>query len=593
MGHRVAAVRRMLTLFMAGTTAVHAAWIVPKGVSGDLGYSYTNTSSDDGNDTSSNTVTARITGDAYLWQPWFSTLGGSIALSETQNSTNSGNETSQNIVTGELIMTVLPLSLYPFMAHYSASDSRIDSSSANDNPLLAQSTARQFSHNQLQLTQGILGKRYRINLRYNQSEALSDLNEQYTQEGYGIDYTLRGVKQNISATALFNNQSNNQNSNESDNMTVTLNHNYYPSNTSTLDSQASHVKSENSYINSGLTQQVSNTIDQASTSLGWRSSTMPLRINGSLRVHKMDYLLDDGTSNNTVLSEGFNSNLGASYQFTDRLSGSMSGQYSETRSDSNESKSHSESVSLNYNSERYTISEFDYSWNSGLSGTNQEGSESRAQSISLSLGHSASRSWHLERHSSVRLSLNQSLVESYTQGSDTSVIDNNNTSANTRRLSHSLNLGWSGSDDGGNSLAQLSLADSRGIIGDESSSQMATAQLSRNQTLSNRSSLNGNLTWQASHHIQPGSPDYGVGQSASASASYRFARPFTLQRVHFISDLRVTKNQPAVGEDTQETFWDNRLNHEIGMMRSSLSLTMRDHLRSRSTILMFTVKRVF
>ena len=151
-------------------------------------------------------------------------------------------------------------------------------------------------------------------------------------------------------------------------------------------------------------------------------------------------------------------------------------------------------------------------------------------------------------------------------------------------------MGWTGS---GNSMAQLSLSDSRGIVGDESSSQMANAQLSRSQALNNRSNLSGNLTWQASHNIQEGVPDYGVSQSTSASASYRFARPFTLQRVNFSSNLRLTNNQPAVGPNIRETYWDNRLNHVIGLTQSSLSLTMRDHLGMQSTILMLSIKRMF
>jgi hypothetical protein len=589
MRHAGATLRLILTLLLSVSTTSQATIIVPKGVSGDLGYSYTHTSSDSSDSSTSNILSARITSDAYLWQPWFTTLAGAVTFSQTQESTTSGRESSGNFITGNLNMAVLPLSLFPFTARYSVSDSRVDTSSANDNPLLSQSTARQFNRSQLQLTQGILGKRYRINLRYNQDEAESDLGEQYIQEGYGIDYSLRGIKQNLSAAALFGNQSNNQNSNESDNVTVTVNHNYYPSSTTTLDSQASHVQSNNSYLNSGLTSQVTNTIDQASTNLGWRSSSMPLRINGGLRVHQMDYLLDNGNST-AIQSEGFNSSVGASYQFTDRFSGSISGNYNETRSDDSETTSHGEAASLNYSSERYTLSEFDYGWHSGLSGSNQESGESSAQSVSLSLDHGANRSWRLKRRSTVRLSLNQSLQESYTESSGPTTPGE---SGNTRRLAHSINLGWSGSDNGGNSLAQLSLSDSRGIVGDEGSSQMANLQLSRSQVLSNRSSLNGNLTWQASHYIQQGSPDYGVGQSASASASYRFARPFTLQLVSFVSDLRFTSTQPAVGEETQEVFWDNRFNHEIGMMRSSLGLTMRDHLGSQTTVLMFTIKRVF
>ncbi len=596
MGYGADAARLILTISLSGAAAAQAALIVPRGSSGELEYSYRNTQYDNDYATTSNMITGRLASNAYLWQPWFVTMGFSLALTQDHNTTSAGTETNGHFTTGEANLNVLPASRFPFAARYLVSDSRLDSNTANDNPLLVQSTAHQFTRNQLQLTQGINGKLYRLNLRYNNDEAKSDLGEEYTQEGYGLDYSLRANKQNLSATALFQTQSNNQNSNESDNTVLSLNHNYYPSSYTTLDSLASHVKSNNYYTTSftGLTQQVTTTIDQASTTLGWRSTTMPLRIQGGVRAHQMDYLLDDGTTSNTLKNEGLNTSLGASYQFTERMLGSVSGQYGALRNDSSDVRSHNENATLSYSSTRSTLRDFDYGWNSGLSGTNQQSGESRAQSAVLSLGHSASRSWSLEQRSNVRLSLSQTLEEGYTHSSGPAVIGyTSGQSGETRRLAHSLGLGWVGSDLAGSSMAQLTITDSRGILGDESRSQMLNAQLSRSQILDNRSSLSGNLTWQTWHYTLPGTPDYGIGQTTTASASYRYARPFTLQRVAFVSDLRLSDIQPAIGAGTQETFWDNRFTHEIGLMRSSLGLTLRDHLGIQSAMLMLSVKRLF
>ncbi|HEY0721218.1 MAG TPA: hypothetical protein VGE50_08185 [Gammaproteobacteria bacterium] len=585
-----------MTISLTGVTATQAAIIVPRGTSGDLEYSYRNTRYENSYATISNMITERITSNAYLWQPWFATMGFSLALSQDRSSTSNNVDTSNHFTTGEANLNVLPSSSFPFTARYVVSDTRLDNNSTNDNPLLALSTARQFTRNQLQLAQGMNGQLYRLTLRYNQDEAKSDLGEEYTQEGYGFDYSLRGNKQNLNANALFQSQSNNQSSNESDNTVVAINHDYYPTSYTTVDSLASHVKSNNYYTTSlsGLTQQVTSTIDQASTNLAWRSSTQPLRLYGGLRVHQMDYLLDNGTSSNTLNNEGFNSSLGASYQFTERLLGSVNGQYGALRSDSSDLRTHNENATLSYSSERRALRAFDYGWNSALSGTNQQSGESRAQTGVLSLGHSASRSWSLEQRSSVRLSLSQTLEEGYTHSSGPVAIGyTSGVSGETRRLNHSLNVGWMGIDMSGSSMVQLTVSDARGILGDESNSQMVNAQLSRSQILDNRSSLNGNLTWQSWHHTVPGVPDYGVGQTTSASAGYRYARPFTLQRVAFVSDLRLSDIQPAIGPSTQETYWDNRFTHEIGLMRSSLGLTFRDHLDVQSTMLMLSVKRMF
>lgn len=590
--------RLVLTALLAGSTVAQAEFIVPQRWWGDLEYSYRQARYTNSYSTTSNMVSGRLNTDAYLWQPWFATLSASLALSEDRSSSTSGTgtATTSHITTGEASMALLPLSRFPFTARYAVSDSRVDSSAANDNPLLAQSTARQFSRNQLQLSQGYYGDLYRLNFRYNNDEAQSDLGERYLQEGYGVDYSWRGLKQNLNANALFQTQSNNQSSNDSDNTVVSVNHSYYPSSQTNLDTVASHVKVDNFYTTTltGVTQQVTSNIDQASTSLGWRSSSRPLRINGGVRVHQMDYLLNDGTTSTTMQNEGFNSSLGAGYQFSDRLSGSVNGQYNALRSDSSEVRSHSEMAALYYSSERRTLRQFDYGWNSGLAATHQQSGASKAESTTLSLGHSASRSWTLEDRSALRLSLGQDLAEGYTHSSGPVAIGYSpGLVGETRRLGHSLSLGWMGSDPAGSSMAQLTLSDSRGIVGDESSSQMVNAQLSRSQLLDNRSSLNGNLSWQAWHYTLPPTPDYGVGTTTTASANYQYVRPFTLQRVTFTSQLTLTDSQPALGAGVQESYWDNRFTHEIGMLRSSLGLTFRNHMGIESMMLLLSVKRLF
>lgn len=588
--------RLILTMSLTGAAAAQAEMIVSKGTSGDLEYSYRQTRYDPGYAITSNLLTGRIANESYLWQPWLATVGFSLALTEERSSDSNGADNINHFTTGEAHINLLPMSRYPFTARYLVSDTRIDTNGADDNPLLAQSMARQFTRDQLQLTQGINGDRFRINLSYTNDEASSDRGEKFSHDAYSVDYGFRGSKQNLNANAQLHTQSNNQSSNDSDNTVFSVNHNYYPSNYTNIDTLASHVKSNNYYTTSftGLTQQMTSTIDQASTSMNWRSSNSPLRIYGGLRVHQMDYLLDNGTATTSLQNEGFNSSLGANYQFTDRLMASVNGQYNILHNDSSEVRSHNEGATLNYTSAQRTIRSFDYSWNSYLSGSNQQSGESRAQSATLSLGHSASRSWSLEQRSSVRLSFSQNLQEGYTHSSGPALYSYSTVySGEIRRLVQSASLGWVSNDQSGTSLAQITASDSRGIIGDDSSSQMVNTQLSRTQSLDNRSSLNGNLTWQAWHYTLPGLPDYGIGRITTAGLSYRYIRPFTLQRVTFVSDLRLSDIQPALGPSLQETYWDNRFTHEIGLLRSSLGLTLRDHMDVKSAMLTFSIKRIF
>lgn len=600
MGYSKLTARFLLTTLLVVPPTLHAEFFVSKGTSGELGYSYRLSRDNSGNSLTNQMVTGRITTDGYIWQPWFVTAGISLSVTQDRASSENGTASDSNFLTGELNVTALPMSRFPFSVRYSANDSRVDSSSANDNPLLSQSLARQFHRTNLQVSQGYYGELYRLNFRYNSDETKSDLGEFYRQEGYAADYALRGRKQNLTANALFQTQENNQNSNVSDNTVVAINHNYYPSSSTTLDTVASHVKSNNFYTSAfaGLTQQLTSNIDQASTTVGWRSESNALRVNGGLRVHHMDYMTDNGLAVTSLNNDGLSSSVGASYQFSERLSGSLSGQYSEIRNqlenDTALQRSFGEAAQLSYSSARSEYYGYDYGWNSALSGTVQQSGESKSSAAGLTLGHGAGRSWRLESRDSVRLSFNQDLSEGYSHSSGPATTSyTGGMQGETRRIGHGVSLGWSRNDQEGSSMAQLTLSDARGIIGDRSVAQMANLQLSRSQILDGRSTLNGNLSWQAWHYTLPGIADYGVGQTTTASASYQYARPFTLQRVTFVSDLRMSDNQPALGPAVQETFWDNRFTHEIGMMRSSLGLTYRDYQGLCSTMLMFSVRRLF
>ncbi|MBK8161770.1 MAG: hypothetical protein IPK65_01040 [Gammaproteobacteria bacterium] len=140
--------------------------------------------------------------------------------------------------------------------------------------------------------------------------------------------------------------------------------------------------------------------------------------------------------------------------------------------------------------------------------------------------------------------------------------------ATSERLDHSGSLSWDQYDAFSTTMVQLTLADSRAFGDQEDSQQFANAQLLRSQTLTDRSTLSGNLTVQS---VRRDFNDLGDDDTVTATGQLNYQQTglFTLPRLRFLSDLRLS--QAATDEGVDRTEWENRLDYAIGLLDTSLS----------------------
>jgi hypothetical protein len=210
----------------------------------------------------------------------------------------------------------------------------------------------------------------------------------------------------------------------------------------------------------------------------------------------------------------------------------------------NETKAATANVAVTYTPDSLRLDGWTYSSSIGgnASATRATGSELR-DSVGAQFNHGVFRSIAVNDTSSVSFGLNQALA----------ALRESTSNAVARSLTHSASVFWQGGNGGASqSLAGLSVSDSRTYTDVASSFQLINAQVSRRTQLSRTTSWSGNLTLQASRNDLPTiDPLTGarVGQSAGwqsfygGSLSYQDQRLFGVPRLRFTALLSVDSQQ--------------------------------------------------
>jgi hypothetical protein len=236
-----------------------------------------------------------------------------------------------------------------------------------------------------------------------------------------------------------------------------------------------------------------------------------------------------------------------------------------------------------YQSDMYEIlSHYTYQWHTSASFQNQDTGEEAVQTTQVRLGHDAQRLWLMGGNGTLRLSLTQAVSANQFSG---------DADATTERLDNSGSLSWDKLDSFSTSMVQLTLADSRAFGDQEDNQQFANVQVLRTQTLTDLSTLSGNLTVQA---VSRDFNDLGDDDTVTATGqlNYQQAGLFAVARLRFLSDLRLSK--AATDDGIDRTEWENRLDYVIGLLDTSLSWRWIDLNNNEDyNIIYFQVNRRF
>ena len=556
---------------------------LPVDMSGSVGYSYRSLNTDF-SDSTSNQLLGILRASSYIWQPWFATAEGGVTfaadssdLSDSQNGNRSSSSTSK-ILSGDAVLNVLPQSQTPFRLSYQATDSRVDDTTI-DNPLIRLS-GEDYKTTNLDVSQSyITDAGHRIQARYGNRTWKSDVNGDYTDETAGVELDYKPAGQRLLARANVENVDQSRTDRHQDNLLVDLNHYYYPSDALRIDSTASLYNLDTTFDGAtGLVDTTVTDIKQASSFLFWRPVDRRWTVSGGVRALQMK-------GHNTAQSSdqtSFSASAGAFYQYTQRLRFDGSATFTKADVTGASQGSSSEHLGTLYQSDLANLKGFTYQWFASGAVDNQDDPDVSQQSLTLSLGHDAEKTWWMGQATTIRFSINQSINEDLQSGGDADAIN---------RLDHSATLGWNQAAGNGTTLLQLTLADSRDLGGNGDAQQLVNFQASRQQNISRLSSLTGDLTLQTVRRDFTGGPNNRTETSGTGQINYQHMRAFGVNNLQFQSDLRLS--QASTSEGAKRNEWENRFDYRIGLTDISLSYRILDDDVNNSRILYFRVMRRF
>ncbi len=578
---------------------VTAPYMGPLEASGFLGYYYRSYTEDNGVENVSHQLGGTVNASTYFGEPWLATAN--LAVNLTQDSSESTGASSQStvdsqMITGDFGLNVLPQSRTPFGLSLQLTDSRVDTVDAGLTPITF--VGEEYSTMYLRLRQSVLmqnGGRLRFNYDFRNWESSSS--GEYDDETLGAEVDLRKPKQHLVArgTIQTNEHSISERVNES--LILDLSHFYYPVRNFRLDSKVSYYDYERSFLDPlAVDKRLTNyDMTQLSSNAFWRPSDYPLSFTAGVRV------FSSAGSGGSVSGSDISNlaiNSGMFYQVSQnlRLDASFSSLYQDVSGVQDDV--HRQAAGLLYQTDLSEVYGFMYQAYLDGNFVHNVDVDDDVYDWSLTLGHSLARTWWpAERTSmtSLRLNLNQSLGYAGATGEVLA-------SSSLLRIDHSASFSFNQQAWGGNSLAQLTLSDSRNTstkdeagatIGSDFEQQLVNLQLSRDQDLGRRSSITGDITVQYVRVRNEAAAVVVESGSTTSTGRVRFQRYQMLgvPKLQFSSDYVVSKASTEGAIDRSD--WENRFSYMIGKMDTSVSYRLTETDSRNYDLLYFRLMRRF
>ena len=548
----------------------------------------------DGGQNSQNrlSATVRARTATYIWQPWFAGISGNVAFTSSTDSASSSNSLIDNQlnrassnrsvqVTGGLELSVLPFSKFPFAAYFQQNDTRMSSDLA-----IANSQAvRRFGFIQRYIRpEGDANLSWERNT-YNTNESSRD-----EQDSLQLRMTHRIDRLSMALNTDHNTNSRGESITQTN---LSLNDNYQPDPTLSVQSNANLSNGIYSLVQGGTTTRV---LQLGSTAF-WRPAEKPFTVNGGVRLFALGV---DGSGQGNpgdsfqVRAQNLNINAGISYTLNRFTSLNADGNVNISESDNDKSTTTSQTAGIFYQPDSIEVGNFRYNWGTSASASNQTGAEETQQQLSLQFSHSLGRSMALNERSSISVDVSQSLSAS-TSTDDRAGI----AGAGTKRVTHIGSVSLNTSGESTSSLLRLSLSDSRALDGDRDFFQLVNFQASSNMPTGSYSSWSGSLTIQAvrqsnsrnagtSALSDPQNQNEGFVTTSSGAITYQNQRMFGIRQLRFTSDLRLNGESVlpvfSNSQDQEDAAWENQFSYFIGRTQLRLNLMLAKTSTPKTTI---------
>lgn len=579
-----------LTLGLAAEGVVAAPVAGPLELSGGLGYSYRAFSEEDGREDNSDQLLANLNVSNYFWEPWLAT--SRLSLNFVQDSSESVESSSTitndaQLVTGDWGLNLLPESKTPFSLQYQVSDSRIDREGTGLIPITF--IGEDYSSSYLGLRQSYItdnGGRYqaRFDLRSWESQATGE----YDDQTVGAEADVRGLKHHVIARGSYQTNEHSLMDRTNKSKILDLSDYYYPLRSLRVDSRASLYEYDRSFLDPAANDTRLTTFDiaQFSSFLFWRPEDSPLSVSGGVRVLTQDGL-QDGVAANDQSQVAVNAGAFYFYNNNLRFDASVTSTFRDTADLQEEF--HRQHLGGLYQTDWFEIGRFMYQAYAAGAVDHAAIPDDDYKDLQGAVGHNMSTTWWLgERTSatSVRFSFNEAL-----RYQDSGALAN--AQGGSQYFDNSATLSFNQRAWGGDTLALLTLSDSRELGGDDSQ-QMAHMQLSRGQDLGRRSSLTGDVTLQYVRS-EVGNVTAGVvttdTTTSTARLSFSHSQMLGVPRLGFVSDYMISRISTEGAIDRQD--WDNRLVYGIGKLETSLSYRLTETDMRNYDLVYFRVMRRF
>ena len=589
------------------------AWFLPPvRLGGSVSYSVARNYSDGQSANQSGLVTTlNARTGTYIWRPWFATVNASLAFTHSANrfgNIDSSSKSKSVAVNGGGQLNVVPLSKFPFEAHFQLNDSRATTD---------QLVGTTYASERFGFTQRYFREDGDALLGWDRNIQHDVVTGRDTQDTLQLRITTKLGEHDLQFNGDRSDNRRDSTGEKAIVNSLALQHSYAPDPTISI-SNFFNVSQSNYELLSGGS---GSRLVQLSSNAFWRSENSPLTVNGGVRMFAVDSdltglsVVGSPANNKTVNA---NANLGINYEFSrfTRLSASLN--VNQNENNGLKSISSSQQAAVNYAPDNLMFGDFSYRWgtSAGVSSNQTSNADSQTQ-LSLQFNHSLSRSIRLSGGSAVGMDVSQGVA--FNLGGQSDALN----PVATKQLTHSGSLSWDFPQVSGAPQFRLSASDSRSLDGPRDFYQMINFQTSSNLATGPNSSWSGNLTVQSVRQgkdslpsastnapINVSDPDFVT--NSSGSVNYQNQRTFGVRRLRFTSDLRLNGQSllPVFGGSKVQELaaWQNSLDYSIGRTQLRLnflissmglpqitigSTTQTQRVRSVSKSIMFTVSRSF
>ena len=538
-------------------------------------------------------------------------MNASLAFTHSANrfgNIDSSSKSKSVAVNGGGQLNVVPLSKFPFEAHFQLNDSR-----ATTDQLVGTS----YASERFGFTQRYFREDGDALLGWDRNIQHDVVTGRDTQDTLQLRITTKLGEHDLQFNGDRSDNRRDSTGEKAIVNSLALQHSYAPDPTISI-SNFFNVSQSNYELLSGGS---GSRLVQLSSNAFWRSENSPLTVNGGVRMFAVDSdltglsVVGSPANNKTVNA---NANLGINYEFSrfTRLSASLN--VNQNENNGLKSISSSQQAAVNYAPDNLMFGDFSYRWgtSAGVSSNQTSNADSQTQ-LSLQFNHSLSRSIRLSGGSAVGMDVSQGVA--FNLGGQSDALN----PVATKQLTHSGSLSWDFPQVSGAPQFRLSASDSRSLDGPRDFYQMINFQTSSNLATGPNSSWSGNLTVQSVRQgrdslpsastnapINVSDPDFVT--NSSGSVNYQNQRTFGVRRLRFTSDLRLNGQSllPVFGGSKVQELaaWQNSLDYSIGRTQLRLnflissmglpqitigSTTQTQRVRSVNKSIMFTVSRSF